>query len=243
MSCAADIKFYSTFHYKERVWGEEEVVENYVVLAEDPISNLTEHFTICSSVFVKFVFLEPTDVIVMLKQDGSPWFVLELNTVTRDYESLSEKMKLIFEDPESGSHDSELFTDTIIPIVPHSWYHICLGLDTVSGLLRIVVNGIKVVNEEKAEFRNTSDWRPGSLDGNILVFKEFFTSFWAQKRGKFSNMNVFAFMISLDDMMMRTSGEADCTGAGDYLSWEEMEWSITGDVDSGTVDTEDLCQR
>ena len=127
--------------------------------------------------------------------------------------------------------------------MPHSWYHICLGLDTVSGLLRIVVNGIKVVNEEKAEFRNTSDWRPGSLDGNILVFKEFFTSFWAQKRGKFSNMNVFAFMISLDDMMMRTSGEADCTGAGDYLSWEEMEWSITGDVDSGTVDTEDLCQR
>ena len=56
-------------------------------------------------------------------------------------------------------------------------------------------------------------------------------------------MNVFAFMISLEDMMMRTSGEADCTGAGDYLSWEEMEWSITGDVDSGTVDTEDLCQR
>ena len=155
----------------------------------------------------------------------------------------SEGVQIWYEDPLTGNKLTFQLEDTGVPIVPHSWYHVCLGLDTVSGMLRIVVNGIEVVNEEKAEFRNTSDWRPGSLDGNILVFKEFFTSFWAQKRGKFSNMNVFAFMISLEDMMLRTSGEADCTGAGDYLSWEEMEWSITGDVDSGTVDTEDLCQR
>ena len=217
MSCAADIKFYSTFHYKERVWGEEEVVENYVVLAEDPISNLTEHFTICSSVFVKFVFLEPTDVIVMLKQDGSPWFVLELNTVTRDYESLSEKMKLIFEDPESGSHDSELFTDTIIPIVPHSWYHICLGLDTVSGLLRIVVNGIEVVNEEKEYFKNTNAWKPRSLKGKILQFKGYLAGFWWQFRDTFSNMNIFSSMMSVEDMVTRTSGGDTCDTPGNYL--------------------------
>ena len=217
MSCAADIKFYSTFHYKERVWGEEEVVENYVVLAEDPISNLTEDFTICSSVFVKFVFLEPTDVIVMLKQDGSPWFVLELNTVTRDYESLSEKMKLIFEDPESGSHDSELFTDTIIPIVPHSWYHICMGLDTVSGLLRIVVNGVEVVNEEKEYFRNSTHWKPTSLKGKILQFKGYCSGFWYQHRNIFSNLNIFSSMMSVEDMVTRTAGGEACDSPGDYL--------------------------
>ena len=184
----------------------------------------------------------------MLKEDGSVWFSLNIQTSGRSsYESEihkeSEIVQVWYQDESQNMHVSMMFFDTGIPIVPHSWYHVCLGLDTVSGMLRIVVNGIKVVNEEKAEFRNTSDWRPGSLDGNILVFKEFFTSFWAQKRGKFTNMNVFAFMISLEDMMMRTSGEADCTAPGDYLSWEEMEWSITGDVDSGTVDTEDLCQR
>ena len=188
------------------------------------------------------------NVFHILKADGSAWFSLDIDTGGRArYEAPmndeSESLLIWYEDPMTNQILPVDFPDTGIPIVPHSWYHVCLGLDTVSGMLRIVVNGIKVVNEEKAEFRNTSDWRPGSLDGNILVFKEFFTSFWAQKRGKFSNMNVFAFMISLDDMMMRTSGEADCTGAGDYLSWEEMEWSITGDVDSGTVDTEDLCQR
>ena len=155
----------------------------------------------------------------------------------------SELLELWFKDPLTDKRMALGFPDSGIPIVPHSWYHVCLGLDTVSGMLRIVVNGVEVVNEEKAEFRNTSNWRPESLDGKILVFKEYFTSFWAQKRGKFTNMNVFAVMITLEDMMMRTSGEADCTGAGDYLSWEEMEWSITGDVESGTVDTEDICHR
>ena len=217
MSCAADIKFYSTFHYKERVWGEEEVVENYVVLAEDPISNLTEHFTICSSVFVKFVFLEPTDVIVMLKQDGSPWFVLELNTVTRDYESLSEKMKLIFEDPESGSHDSELFTDTIIPIVPHSWYHICMGLDTVSGLLRIVVNGREVINEEKEYFKNTFVMKPASLAGKVLLFKGYLSGIWYQYRNTISNMNFFKSLMTVKDMVAKTAGSTGCSSLGDYL--------------------------
>ena len=47
-----------------------------------------------------------------------------------------------------------------------------MGLDTVSGFLRIVVNGVKVVDEEKMEFRNTTAWRPRSLAGKILVFKE-----------------------------------------------------------------------
>ena len=44
-------------------------------------------------------------------------------------------------------------------------------------------------------------------------------------------------------MIMRTSGEADCTEPGDYLSWADMEWSVSGDVTSGVVDTEELCHR
>ena len=46
-----------------------------------------------------------------------------------------------------------------------------------------------------------------------------------------------------EDMIMRTSGAADCTGPGDYLSWADMEWSVSGDVTSGVVDTEELCHR
>ena len=51
-------------------------------------------------------------------------------------------------------------------------YHICLGLDTVSGLLRIVVNGREVVNMEKDYFRNTTHWKPTSVEGKLVGRKQ-----------------------------------------------------------------------
>ena len=155
----------------------------------------------------------------------------------------SEGVQIWYEDPLTGNKLTFLFEDTGVPIVPHSWYHVCLGLDTESGLLRIVVNGIKVVDEEKEYFRNTSAWKPQSLAGKILVFKGYATSFWSQYRGKFSNMNIFSSMLPLEAMMLRTSGYGDCTGPGDYLGWADMEWSVSGDVASGVVVKEELCQR
>ena len=184
----------------------------------------------------------------MIKKDGTPWFSLELSSLVRaqyqsEIDKKSELVELWYQHPLSGKKLPLSFPETGIPLVPHSWYHVCLGLDTVSGLLRIVVNGVKVVDEEKEEFRNTTAWKPKSLEGKILVFKEYLAGFWAQQRGKFTNMNIFTSMMSLEDMMLRTTGEADCTEPGDYLSWDEMEWSESGDVSSGTLDTEELCQR
>ena len=109
----------------------------------------------------------------------------------------SEGVQTWYEDPLTGYKVMLLFEHTGIPIVPHSWYHVCLGLDTVSGFLRIVVNGIKVVDEEKEEFRNTTALKPRSLEGKISVFKQFYAGFWGQQRGKFTNMNIFSSILSL----------------------------------------------
>ena len=155
----------------------------------------------------------------------------------------SEGVQIWYEDPLTGNKLTFQLEDTGVPIVPHSWYHVCLGLDTESGHLRIVVNGVMVLNDKREEFRNTTAWMPESLEGKIIVFKQYFSGFWIQHRGKFTNMNIFSSIISLEDMMMRTSGEGDCTGAGDYLSWQEMEWTVSGDVTSGTLNNEKLCQR
>ena len=154
----------------------------------------------------------------------------------------SEELQVWYQDPETNENLPIGFSDTGIPIVPHSWYHVCLGLDTESGLLRIVVNGVKVVDEEQEFFRNTSAWKPQSLAGKLLVFKGYNFA-WTQYRGKFTNMNIFSSMISLEDMMMRTSGVGDCTGPGDYLGWADIEWNVSGDVASGVVVQEELCQR
>ena len=61
------------------------------------------------------------------------------------------------------------FFDNVIPVVPQTWYHICVGINTLSGLLRIVDNGVLIVNEEKEYFRNTaSSIKPQNIAGNLL---------------------------------------------------------------------------
>ena len=92
-----------------------------------------------------------------------------------------------------------------------------MGLDTVSGLLRIVVNGVELVNMEKEYFKNSATWKPKSLEGHILQFKAYLSGFWIQHRNTFSNMNIFSSMMSVEDMVTRTAGEEGCDSPGNYL--------------------------
>ena len=150
------------------MWGNDEnVVENYVSVANDPKSNLPDSFTICSSLLIKYIN-SANNFVTMFKADGTHWFTLDLASGQRNLETMTETMKIYYEDPATGKYANEMFLNTGIAIVPHSWYHICMGLDTVSGLLRIVVNGMKVVDKEKDYFRNTKDWKSSSVLGKVL---------------------------------------------------------------------------
>ena len=140
----------------------------------------------------------------------------------------SEIVHVIYTDPKTNERDAEFFgmgvvvsNGTGIPIVPHSWYHVCMGLDTVSGLLRIVLNGVLVVNEEKDYFRNTKSWKPRSIENKILLFKAHKNGFWSQQKSAFSNLNIFGSMMTVEDMEKRTSGGDTCASPGDYLRYKQ----------------------
>ena len=207
--------YYSNFKFEKIVFGPEDVIEDYLTLADDPNGNLPESYTVCSSVFVKYATSDIA-VIQMLKQDGTPWYSLVISG-SKNYDKMSENLELSFDNPTTGKFELDFITSSHIPIVPHSWYHVCMGLDTVSGLLRIVVNGVVVVNEEKEYFRNTKTMKPGSLEESVLMFKGYEAGYWYQHRTTFSNMNIFSSIMSLKDMVSRTSGGQDCSNPGDYL--------------------------
>ena len=210
------MKYITNFKFEEIVFGKEHLMKDYVTLANDPNGNLPNSYTVCSSVYVKFC-TSNYGVLTMLKNDGSPWYLVEIFTTSRQYETKSEKISLWYENPSTGKTLREDFSDAHIPIVPHSWYHICIGLDTVSGLFRIVVNGKEVVNKEKEYFQNTQSWKPRTVDGKILQFKGYWGGMWFQYRNTFSNMNIFSSIKSVEDMISRTSGGEDCDGPGDYF--------------------------
>ena len=256
------LKYYSNFKFEKLVFGQEDLVVDYLTLAEDPKGNLPESYTTCSSVFVEFV-TTTIAIIQMLKQDGTPWYSLAIYD-SREYDTMSETLQLWYENPTTGEVQVEFLSGSHIPIVPHSWYHICMGLDTVSGLLRIVVNGVVMVNEEKDYFRNTVQWKPKSLERRLLLLRNYISGYWYRHSSVTSNLNIFSSMMSVEDMVSRTTRGDECDSPGDYirqemilififkmnfdcfidLSWEEAQWNVTGNVKSGSVDVDhELCAR
>ena len=213
------IKYFSNFKFENVVFGEESLMKDYITLAKDPNGNLPDSFTVCSSLFIKFATTE-NSALQILKEDKTPWYSLEISTNSRNYDSLSETVSLWYEHSVTGNLQQECFKHVHIPTVPHSWYHICMGLDTVSGLVRIVVNGREVYNEENEGFRNTVSWKPKSLAGKVTIFKGYSSGFWVQFRSKTSNFNIFKSMMTVEDMVSRTSGGKDCSSPGDYLRYQ-----------------------
>ena len=207
--------YYSNFKFEPLIFGPEDVIVDYIKLADDQKENLPDSYTICSSIFVKFA---TTDIAIlqMLTQDGTPWYRLALFS-SRDLDKMSETLVLWTVNPMSGLFEVQYLSSPHIPIVPNSWYHICMGLDTVSGLLRIVVNGVVMVNEETDNFRNVGHLKPKSLDGKLLLFKGYIKGFWYQHRGITSNLNIFSSILSVENMVTRTSGSDDCSSPGDYI--------------------------
>ena len=255
-----NLLYFSNFKVEQPVYGEENLIKDYVTLANGPEETLPHSYTVCSSVFVNF-FTSSKAVIQLLKRDGTPWYLFDFGAA-RIYDKQSETLDIWYENPISGKNEFENFSKTRLLIVPHSWYHICMGLDTVSGLLRIVVNGKEVVNEEKDYFRDTTAWKPQSVVGKVLLFKGYQAGYWYQHRGSFSNLNIFRSMMSVEDMVTRTAGGEGCDTPGDYLrltintylqaftvvkylySWEEAQWNVTGNVVTGSIDNEqELCRR
>ena len=213
------LKYYSNFNFKKLVFGPKDVVVDYLTLADDPIGNLPESYTTCSSVFVKFA---STDIAVihMMKQDDTPWYSLAVLIGSREYDEMSESLLLAYDDPTTEKFEVEFLTSSHIPIVPDSWYHICSGINTNTGMLRIAVNGLMLINEERDYFKSPIAWKPKSVEGSILVFKGFLSGFWYQHLSIFSNLNIFGTLMSVEDIVKRTAGGEACSSPADYLRSE-----------------------
>ena len=158
---AKELKYFSNFKPGNIVYGQESLMTDYVTVANDPVSNLPDRFSICTSVFVGNMTTGKS-VVQIYKENGLPWFQLGIGT-SRDLTTRTEILDLYSQTELKRVQKYP----KLVPIVPHSCYHVCLGLDTVSGLLRITVNGILIENETKEFLKNTSSIKPNSVSETI----------------------------------------------------------------------------
>ena len=217
-------------------FGSEQKMVDYALLAADKKIDLPPSFTICSSVHLNFM-TSSVFFYQLYQDDGMPWFNLMMRS-TRDLDKFQEKVKLLYYTELSNIKT----TLDPVPIEPNSWYHGCTALDTVTGYMLVVVNGHIIIDQVITELINTNE-NPKSLDGKLSLFKNFYSGFWYQSRQRLTNLNVYATALTIDKMIDLTDRE-NCSDEGDYLSWTESQWNVTGNIDQeSVVKEEDICYR
>ena len=165
------------------------------------------------------------------------------------------------------------------------WYQICLGIDTATGLLRFVVNGVEMENEEKHYFKDQQAVKPQSLVGkiagknigciwkcnacSILIFILNAICFSVQRWHGWSVEAIQEHNIQHEyiwlNVINRWYDQKNIWGwllpsrrlskvhtffwkyilgyqSLEFIfSWDEMEWEMNGNIDTGTVSVEDVC--
>merc|ERR1719300_1860437 len=93
LGIAKEISYFSNFNKGNLIFGEEEFkIPDFVTLVDDPISDFPNDFTICSSLYIKFMTTK-NNVIEIMKKDGTHWFQIDLEHL-RDYETFSERITM-----------------------------------------------------------------------------------------------------------------------------------------------------
>ena len=70
--------YYDNFNSGDQIYGPDYAMTDYLVLANDPVSNLPPAFTICTSLFLRYMTTEQT-FMQMDKANGWRWFIITID--------------------------------------------------------------------------------------------------------------------------------------------------------------------
>ena len=102
----------------------------------------------------------------------------------------------------------------------------CASLDTVSGMVGLVVDGEVLEEKVHQEVFKEDENRPSTLNINIGYLKEVSSAY--EVTGQISNLNMYSAPLTTERMVAITqAGSEECGAPGDFLNWEEAQWKLT----------------
>ena len=205
-------------------------VHTYVELKHDPKASLPASFTICSSAMTPF----NGNLLIfnLLGKDGQQL----LPALIYGYDSMEGPTMVLYfyKNEASGTIPQTVF--------PHQWVKSCMSVDTGTGLIEWVLDGNLVANKVISEMINSTSV-PKDLTGRLIFGAvEYSVGRWVVISNKVANVNVFSSALSVEEMQKRTQG-GECAGKGDYLSWEDTQWSLHGKAAIEIVESAELCNE
>ena len=121
------------------------------------------------------------------------------------------------------------------------WYRTCFGIDIKEGLVTVALNG--QIMDSNRSVGNLVENKPTSLNKKVVLGKwnRTSTGLIEQYPWSVTNLQIFHWVPGLE---LGTLSGNECLLAGDYMSWDSMEWGASGD-DVSVVETEnnDVCRE
>jgi hypothetical protein len=113
-----------------------------------------------------------------------------------------------------------------------------VAIDSVSGRLRIVVDSVVLTDRVFVELQEQAETRPANL--NKMYFGQYGTGLSILK---FTNLQVYSSLLSTEQLLELTrAGSEQCAqGKGDYLNWEDTQWTLTGGAVWETMFLDEPC--
>ena len=189
------------------------------------LKDLPASLSICSSIFVKSWVAGWTSHVPFfqfLDEEGKIWAELLLNagpTETRIVAKIGR-----------GDEKVEIDATEKLPIFfpAQSWVRACTTLDTATGVARIVVDGRVLEDAPRPKLKDFADKMLTNFTIRVGKGAPKGGNTGAGIHTKFTNLNMFSQPPSLERMVaMTTPGGSDCGAEGDFLNWDEAEWSLS----------------
>ena len=120
-----------------------------------------------------------------------------------------------------GEENVFIRTNATLPrFFPRSWVRACVTFDTIQGEVRIVADGKVFEDASYPKLRKLANKMPTKVTLKV--------GSGSSINSLYSDLNVFSELLSLEKMVaITTPGHNACGSQGDFLNWDEAEWTLS----------------
>ena len=209
-----------------------EDLHTFAELKFDPKASFQKRFTICSTLMTRAVIKSwPLIFFSLLDKGGNNYLNAFLNGGMESLVIISGR----FSFKPKGK---------INRVFPEQWVSTCLAVNTGSGLLQWVVDTQLIANVTIEAIRQNALDHPVDLSGKLMLgARNTGPGGWSVHSNKVTLLNIFSYTMSIEEMQQMTvKGIERCSKHGDYLSWEDMQWTLKGHATEEIWASENICR-
>jgi hypothetical protein len=196
-----------------------------VVLSSSQTGSLPDRFVLCSS--AKQGKIDGKSPYLLRGQDCLPWLAFSLYP--------GDDGHYMWIDVSKGKFWAKLHS--IEKPWTNVWMHICADVDTVTGTLRVSLNGRPALN---ATTKYLKENKPESLKGKLELGVTRKPDGTKQYFGSVTNINIFQYDSS---KLIEDLARNPCGNVGDYMPWADAEFAWEGKrLDEYQLKREEFCE-